>query len=305
MPLHPQSKAFLDGIAAIGGPGWDELPPETSREIFSGLGEAFGEGPELPVVEDLVLGNVNARRYVPTMDEVRPAIVYFHGGGWVLGNLDTHDAVCRRLAHESGCVVIAIDYRLAPENPFPSAIDDCDAATRYVLAHADELNIQGSKVVVAGDSAGGNLAAVVAQRFRDEELAGIELQLLIYPVIEPNFESDTYEEFADGFGLTRKAMKFFWEQYVPDPAAYKNAYAVPSEARLSRLPKTFVATAEYDVLRDEGERYARRLSESGCDVTLVRYEGMLHGFVHFAGAFDEGVKATAKIGRFVKKHFGL
>ncbi|MFC1757214.1 alpha/beta hydrolase [Planctomycetota bacterium] len=304
MPLHPQSEAFLDAIAAVAGPGWDEMPPQMSREIFSGLHDAFGVGPELANVTDCACGDIGARRYVPVADEVRPAIVYFHGGGWVLGNIDTHDAVCRRLAKESNCVVISVDYRLAPEHPFPAAMDDSYVATRYVLEHAEELGVQAGKIAVAGDSAGGNLAAAVAQRFRDEERPGIDLQVLIYPVIEPTFDSGSYEEFAEDFGLTREAMKFFWRQYAPDGSARDNPYAVPSVARLSRLPRTFVVTAEYDVLRDEGERYAKRLSESGCDVTLVRYDGMLHGFVHFAGAFDEGVKATAKIGRFIKKHLG-
>ena len=304
MPLHPQSETFLEAIASQGGPGWDEMPPAESRELFSGLKDLFGIGPELPNVVDCDCSGVPARRYHPVADEPRPAIVYFHGGGWVLGNLETHDAVCRRLARESTCVVIAVDYRLAPENPFPAATEDCYTATKHIVENATELGLQPGEISVAGDSAGGNLAAVTALRFRDDQRDDIQLQLLLYPVIEPQFNSATYEQYAEGFGLTRDVMEFFWHQYLPDTSMWNNSYAVPSSARLSGLPKAFVVTAEYDVLRDEGESYAKRLSESGCDVTLVRYKGMLHGFIHFSGMFDEGVKAIAKIGRYVRDHFG-
>ena len=211
--LNPKRFSTLSPQRAV--PAGTSYRPEESRQIFAEFGEVFGVGPELPVVTDCLCGNVHARRYVPAIEKPLPAIVYFHGGGWVLGNLETHDAVCRRLAKESNCVVIAVDYRLAPEHPFPAALDDGYAATKYVTEHPDEFGVQSEKIVVAGDSAGGNLAAAVSQRFRDEELSGIEMQLLLYPVIEPNFDADTYEEFAEGFGLTRSVMKFFWQQYVP------------------------------------------------------------------------------------------
>jgi acetyl esterase len=183
-------------------------------------------------------------------------------------------------------------------------MDDCYVATSFLAENAAELNLSAGKLAVAGDSAGGNLAAAIAHRARDESGPIIDLQVLIYPVIKPEFDSGSYVEFEEGFGLSNRVMQYFWKQYVGEQSIAKIPYAVPSSAvRMSELPKTLVVTAEYDVLRDEGERYAKTLSESGCDVTLIRFDGAIHGFIHLAEIFDDGIRATSKIARFVKKHF--
>lgn len=301
MPLHPQAQSFLDAVAEQNPPGWEELTPQQGREIFDSFGDLFGQGPELNRVEDRTLpGGVRIRFYRDSDEHACPVVVYFHGGGWVLGNRLTHDAVCRRLAKASGCAVVSVDYALSPEHPFPKPLEDCYAATNYVAQHGDEFGVDTDRLAVAGDSAGGNLAAAVALRSRDEDGPSIQMQVLIYPVIEPNFDTNSYSQFAEGFGLTRAGMKWFWQQYLGSQDAPPQA--APAKANsLKRLPATHVITAEYDVLRDEGESFAQRLTESGVPTTHKRYDGNLHGFVHFAGIFDDGIAATNDIAQILKK----
>jgi len=225
-----------------------------------------------------------------------PVVVYFHGGGWVLGNLDTHDSLCRRLASETGCVVVAVDYRLAPDAKFPAAFDDSFAATAYVSEHADEFNIDPTRLVVAGDSAGGNLAAAVAIRAAELGSPAIRSQVLIYPVVEPNFDTPSYLAHAAGFGLSRKTMMWFWEQYLASEQDALSHYAVPSRAtNLSELPPAHVITAEYDVLLSEGESYADLLQAAGVPTTIRRYDGMIHGFMHYPDVFDVGKQAISDL----------
>ena len=307
MPLTVQAQAFLDAVAAQNPPAWEDLPPQQGREAFSGLIDLFGEGPSISRVENQSLpGGINVRIYADVRndnesDARQPVVMYFHGGGWVLGNLDTHDALCRRLAKASNCTIISVDYSLSPEARFPVALQQCYDATMYVADHAQELGVRSGNLAVAGDSAGGNLAAAVALKARDEGGPTIRLQVLIYPVIEPNFETDTYQRFAENHGLSRSNMKWFWLQYLGDQAPV--ALAAPSRtASLARLPAAHVVTAEYDVLRDEGEAYARRLAAAGVPTTTRRYDGNLHGFIHFAGMFDDGVAATNDIGNILKQH---
>ena len=302
MPLTEQAQAFLDTIAANNPPGWEELTPQEGRKIFNDFGELFGEGPDLDRVEDHKLtGDVSVRLYSTGSDTAQPAVMYFHGGGWVLGNIQTHDSLCRRLAKSSGCTVISVDYALAPENPFPKPLDDCYSATESIVNRATELNIDPARIAVAGDSAGGNLAAAVSIRARDRSGPPIMLQVLLYPVIAPEFHTESYQQFATNHGLTLAGMKWFWEQYLGeqdlDPLA-----VVSRTASFEGLPPAHVVTVEYDVLRDEGESYARRLAAAGVSTTTKRYDGNLHGFMHFAGMFDDGLAATEDVALILKSH---
>lgn len=315
MTLHPQAKVYLEQLAAKRGPSWPEIPVEEGRRLFNGLDIIFGSGPELHSVEDGTVDAADPARSIPIRiyrpsDAVKateaaetadpqPVIVYFHGGGWVVGNLDTHDAVCRRLAQTSGWVVISVDYRLAPEHPYPAALDDAYAATCYMAEHADRFGVDPERLVVAGDSAGGNLAAAVAMKSRDCDGPQILRQVLIYPVIEPDFATASYAAFGEEHGLTRETMEWFWNQYVPADTTADLRYVRLGKADAHNLPPAFVLTAEYDVLRDEGELFVERLQQAGVSVVFKRYPGMLHGFVHFAAMFDDAETAVRDIAAFL------
>ncbi len=303
--MHPQVRSFLDALAAQNRPGWETMSPSEGRALFASLKALFGEGPQLHRVEDrTIAGHVPVRVYWPSEEDSLPVVIYFHGGGWVLGNLDTHDPLCRRLATESGCVVVAVDYRLAPDAKFPAAFDDSFAATAYVSEHAAEFNIDPARLVVAGDSAGGNLAAAVAIRAAEAGSPAIRSQVLIYPVVEPNFATESYLAHAEGFGLSRKTMMWFWEQYLTDEQDALSYYAVPSRAaNLSQLPPAHVIIAEYDVLLSEGESYASRLQAAGVPTTIRRYDGMIHGFMHCGGVFDVAHAAASDLGDHLRKVF--
>jgi acetyl esterase len=303
MPLHPQSQAFLKAIEDQNAPGWDELPPAEGRRIFEGFTDLFGDGPELHHIEDIKIEDrLPIRIYRPSSGKKLPVVVYFHGGGWVLGSIATHDNLCRRLADVSGSMIVSVDYRLAPEHPFPAAFDDCLEATQYVSKNANRLGIDPERIAVCGDSAGGNLAAAVALKIRDQAKFQLDSQWLIYPVIEPNFESNTYQMCAEDYGLTRHIMRWFWDQYVPAPVDRQNPYASPSMSEsLEGLPYTLVITAEYDVLRSEGEDYAKRLMDACVPTDLIQYDGALHGFMHFSAVFDDGQGAVTDLGLAMKK----
>ena len=238
--------------------------------------------PPIYHVEDSAIsgetGEIPIRIYRPNDDRELPLLMWFHGGGWVLGDLDTGEFKCRKLAHDVGCVVVSVDYRCAPETPFPGAIDDCFAATLWAASSADELGVDPSHIAVAGDSAGGNLAACVALRARD---AGLNLvfQLLVYPVIEANFDRASYSDNAEGYLLTASAMKWFWDCYVPNIADRNHSDVAPICASdLSGLPPALVMTAEFDPLRDEAEDYGQALKAAGVDTVTRRYIGMTHAF---------------------------
>lgn len=300
MPLHPQAASLLQELSSQDAPGWSELPPAESREIFAGFTELFGQGPDLPEIGDLETDTgLPLRIYRPQLDTPAPAMMYFHGGGWVLGDLDTHDTLCRKLAAATRRTIVAVDYRRAPENRYPAALHDCYAATSFVAKQASRLGIDGKRLGVAGDSAGGNLAAAVCLRSRDESGPSVDCQVLIYPVIEPDFDTESYQAFAVEHLLTRETMQWFWKQYADDLPTAGLQYAALQNASLEALPPALVMTAEYDVLRDEGETYAKRLQAAGNRVTIRRYPGMLHGFVHFSGLFDDGNHAIQDIAEYL------
>ena len=268
------------------------LSPEAARAQRRGRHVPPERADDVARVRDLGIegpgGNVPVRIYEPdgTGTGPRPAIVYFHGGGWVVGSLDSHDPLCRTLANAAGAVVVSVDYRLAPEHAFPAAAEDAYAATAWVAARAAELGVDPERVAVAGDSAGGNLAAVVSLVARDRGGPDIAYQLPIYPVTDHTLDYDSYPENAE-WGPSRAGMGWFWEQYLARDVDAYNPYAAPLWARsLADLPPATVVTAGFDTLRDEGVAYAERLEAEGVDTTLRHYERMTHGFMSILGEPD-------------------
>jgi acetyl esterase len=296
VPLDPQVQAMIASTA-----GAKPVEQMSLAEMRAALEERarLTAGEPQPVDQALASdlpgpgGPIAVRIYVPTTSSrPLPGLVYFHGGGWVRGSLQTHDVLCRAVANGAGCVVVSVDYRMAPEHVFPAAVDDSVAATRWVIDHAAELGIDPDRVAVGGDSAGGNLAAAVALVLRDAGGPALAHQLLIYPVTDFNLDTASYLANADGFVLTREAMRFYWQAYLADPAQADDQRASPLRAKsLANLPPALVITAEFDPLRDEGRAYADRLRAAGTRVEYREYPGMVHGFVASAGVLDVGQQA--------------
>ena len=307
MPLDPQARALLDQMAALGGPPLDQQSVAEARAAIAELAEASGEPEAVARVEDRTipgpLGEIPIRVYAPDAPAPLPTLVYFHGGGWVIGTLDTHDGVCRQLANAARCLVVSVDYRLAPEHPFPAPAEDAYASVCWVAANAATLGGDPARVAVGGDSAGGNLSAVVSLMARDRGGPRLVHQLLVYPVVDaPTAELwPSYRENADGYFLTVAMMQWFWGHYR---AAQGDAYACPLHAADFRnLPPALVITAEFDPLRDEGEAYAARLREAGVPVTLTRYDGMIHGFFGMSGVIDRARDAVAEAAAALRTAF--
>lgn len=285
--VETHTEAFLQALAAKGGPPIHELSVEDARALLSGAQAGDVSVPPADV-EDLVLpvgpqGRVEIRVVRPRgiTDEL-PAVLYFHGGGWVLGGVDTHDRLIRELAVGAQAAVIFVNYSRAPEVRYPVAIEEAYAALQWVSANAGSLRVDASRLAVAGDSAGGNMAAVVAQLAKERNGPPLAFQLLFYPVTDATFDTPSYRQFAEGYFLTRDAMKWFWNQYAPDAALRFNPSASPLRATMDQLrdlPPALVITGECDVLRDEGEAYARKLAEAGVAVTSTRHAGTIHDFV--------------------------
>ena len=291
MPLDRQVKALLDQMAALGQPPFEEQTPEQARTAMAGLA-ALGRMPDRPApTQDRVIpgpaGEIPIRIYRPESDSPMPVLVYFHGGGWVIGDIGTHDTTCQQLAVRIPAVVVSVDYRLAPEHPYPAAVEDCLAATRWARDHAGEFGGDGHRVAVGGDSAGGNLAAVVCLRARDEGDPPLAFQLLVYPATDMTCSFPSHEENGDGYLLTAPAIRWFLGHYIPEDRR-KEPDASPFHAEsLHGLPPALVITAEYDPLRDEGEAYAARLREAGVPATSSRYDGMIHAFFGMDAALPQ------------------
>jgi acetyl esterase len=293
--LDPQMKIILDTFNAAGPMFLRAETAEQARAKLRALIEAnLISPPAIYRVEDRHIagadGQIAARVYTPEGSPPMGVLVYFHGGGWVLGDLESHDHVCRALANGAGCVVVSIDYRLAPEHVFPAGAEDCYAATKWVSENAAALGADASRMAVGGDSAGGNLAAVVSMMARDRGGPAINFQLLIYPVTDCALDTPSQKEFAaDGYALSRADMEWFWKNYLDPGVEKNNPYACPLRAKnLKGLPPALVLTASHDPLRDEGERFAERLITAGVKVTCTRYEGVTHAFVSLADALDKG-----------------
>ncbi|HEV8656241.1 MAG TPA: alpha/beta hydrolase [Candidatus Limnocylindria bacterium] len=305
MPVDPAITALLAEAEKI-----DPRPLETlSIAEARARGGSVNVPPALPPepvadVRDLVidaLPPIAARLYRPRPGTL-PLLVYFHGGGWVVGSVTLSDPFCRALANASGCAVISVEYRLAPEDRYPAAADDAYAATRWSAEHAADLGVDSSRIAVGGSSAGGNLAAVVALMARERRTPQLAFQLLHVPVTDHDFDTPSYRANATGFGLTRSGMRWFWDHYVPDTKLRDEPYASPLRAKdLSGLPPAHIVTAECDPLRDEGKAYAARLLEAGVATTYVEYPGMVHGFTSMATMIPLGRTAIDDMGAAVRR----
>lgn len=310
MPLHPAMRAIVDAASQAPPP-----PTETDARIASlrATVDLFGQagaGEPEPVhavtdhLADGPHGPVPVRIYEPTSERGLPLVVYLHGGGWVSGSVAAWDTVCRRIAAAAGMVVASVDYRLAPEFPFPVPLDDCHAALAWLVANADRLGIDPARVAVAGDSAGGNLSAAVALRCRVEG-PPLRAQVLVYPVTDPACASPSMVDNAQGYLLTADAMREMWAWYLgPDGDENDGFAAVSRAADYADLPPALVITAEYDPLRDEGESYASLLDGFDVDTTVIRYDGMLHGFLNMREIVPESQQAVVAIAEFLRKHVG-
>ena len=291
--LDPEVRAVIELVIKAGRPAYNTLSPKEARQLFRETRPASTPTPPaIGLVKDLAAdgphGPIPLRSYRPAGVEAAarlPVLVYFHGGGWVIGDLDTHDVLCRQLTAEAGISVVSVDYRLAPEHKFPAAVDDAWAATRWIVDHAAELDVDASRLAVAGDSAGGTLAAVVALLARDQGGPAIRLQVLNYPVTDCRTDTGSYQQFADGFLLTRVSMQWFFDHYLRSAADAADWRASPLRApSLAGLPPALVITAGFDPLRDEGEAYAAKLREAGVRVETRRFDGLIHGFFDMGGA---------------------
>jgi acetyl esterase len=307
MPVDPQIQALLD--MGTGVPATNTLSVAAARTQYEARIGLMAPAAHIATVTERTVqgpgGDLKLRIYRPVGEGPFPLLVFFHGSGFVLCSLDTHDGMCRNLCAGAGCVVVSVDYRLAPEHKFPAGLDDCVFATSWVSEHAAELEGDAGRIVVGGDSAGGNLAAAAALRIRDEGGPALLGQLLIYPVTDyytPGTPS--YRENADGYGLTRDTMVWFWDHYLSDPAEAAEPYASPLRARdLSGLPAALVVTAEYDPLCDEGEYYAAKLRAAGTAATTSRWDGMNHGFFFWVGRVDKAGDAMAECCAWLQEIF--
>ena len=301
--VHPQAQQILDGKAASGAPPLWELSPDEGRAMVEANNATIPAGPDMESVRDIVIpsqaGGMPARLYSPSAS-APGLVVYFHGGGWVVGTLDGWDASVRNLAAASGCDVVSVDYRLAPEHVFPAAADD--AYDALVWAASAEGLAAGRPIVIAGDSAGGNLAAVSALRARDFGGPPIALQVLVYPVVDCDLDRRSYHEYdRDELILNRRDMVWFWDHYAPDPATRANPYASPLRASsLSGLPPAYMVTAEHDPLRDEGFAYADRLRAARVPVEHRHYGSQIHAFFTFTGVLDDADKAVTEAGSTIR-----
>lgn len=302
MSLDPFFEELLKQAAASDAPAMVDVEPAIAREMYRVMQMGL-PAPELADVSESTAGDVPVRIYRPT-SETSPCIVYFHGGGWVIGDLDTHDGICRQLALATDMTVIAVDYRLAPEHPFPAPLDDCYQTVQWVADNAETLNIDADRIAVAGDSAGGNLSAAVCLRARDNNGPRISFQALIYPVTDTDLTTPSYRENEDGFMLTKAGMEWFLGHYLgKNLALAADPLVAPMKAEnLQGLPPALVITAEYDPLRDEGEAYAGRLHQAGVAVDCRRYDGVIHGFFGMTDFVQSAVDAMDLVASQIRRH---
>ena len=307
MTLHHQTKTFLELLASRGEPPLEKITPVESREMT--LRYYVPSDFEIFSSRNVDAGGVPARLYLPSDEKNLGLCVFIHGGGWVFHTLDDYDDVCRRIAVQSGHAVLSIDYRLAPEFAFPVPLEDCLAATRWAYENASSLGCDASRMVVCGDSAGGNLATLVAQH------SGVKLkmQLLIYPATDARCITESYRRNALGYLLTAPAMQWFYGHYLsgagssgssPSRGSITDPLVSPllaSDAVLAKMPTTLIITAEYDPLCDEGEQYAEKLNSLGVPATCIRYRGQIHAFLRYGRFLDDGYLAIAQIGDAIRR----
>jgi len=289
MPLHPQARAFVEAFEAQFVVDFATVDAPTFRASFA-MPAPVESGDPVARIEDRLIdgegGPLRLRIYVPEGEGIWPITLYFFGSGFVVGCPEQTDHICRALAHRARTMVVSVDYRLTPEAPFPAAVDDAVVALYWIRQHAGELGGDASRIAVAGDSAGGNLAAVLAQQARHEGLA-LRHQLLMYPPMDAASNTDSYRELATGYGFTAAWMRWYWRQYLPDATAADVRASPSREPDLHGLPSTTIFTAECDILRDEAEAYAAALHAAGVSVKLKRWPGQIHGFLLMTGLFDD------------------
>ena len=306
IPIDSKAQALLDARNALGNPAYRTMTVEAVRAMTIQQSAALNKRKiPLPGVDDRTIPGpgvaLPVRIYTPEGVGPFPVIVFFHGGGFVICDLDTHDALARALCRTAGAVVLSVDYRLAPEHKFPAAVDDAVAATRWAMEHADASGGDPSRVVVAGDSAGGCLATVACLRLRDEGGPLPRGQALLYPITTCHPDTTpSYRAFGDGYGLTRDSMLWFLDHDLPNPRFADDPWASPLLAPdLAGLPPALVVTAGYDLLRDEADRYAARLRDAGVSTTVIPYEGMIHGFLRYVGILDQARQGVEEVARWL------
>lgn len=284
MPVDPEIKNIIDQLAQYRPESTEGLTPARLREISASYGQMISS-PPIKDTEDFGIpvedGEIGARLYVPDND-TDALIIYFHGGGFVIGDIDSHDGICRMLSRHSGCRIVSVDYRLAPENKFPTAVNDAFYAYRWIRDHADRFGVNPGKIAVSGDSAGGNLCATLSLKAIDEEYPVPAMLIMYYPVVAPDTASQSFREYSRGYYLTAEYMFWFNQHYSRGPEDMLHPYFSPAlSPNIGKLPETLVVTAEYDPLRDQGETFVSTLTEKGVKATGIRAEGMVHGFLSF------------------------
>ncbi len=314
--LHPQLTALLEKAANSPLPPYHDVPPAVARRFYRDTRGPLT--PDPPPVESVQLllapgpngsaGPVPLRAYRPKgagKDEVLPALVYIHGGGWVIGDLDTHDVVCRTLANGARCAVFSVEYRKAPESPFPAAVDDCFSSLIFISKNSGSLKINPAQIAVGGDSAGGNLAAAIALMAREADGPAISFQLLIYPATDHRLGHPSIDANGEGYLLTKKVMQYFRGHYLPREEDWLDWRASPLLATsLANLPPAYVMTAGFDPLRDEGKAYAERLAKEGVKTEYRNYADMVHGFITMGRVLDTANAALADCAKALKKAWG-
>ncbi|MEK6243876.1 MAG: alpha/beta hydrolase [Pseudomonadota bacterium] len=311
--LHPQVAALLERAAKSPLPAYYDVPPAVARRLYRETRGALT--PDPPAVESVQLllapgpaGPVPVRAYRPKgagKDEVLPALVYYHGGGWVIGDLDTHDVVCRTLANGARCAVFSVEYRKAPEAPFPAAVEDCFSALTFIFNNSSKLKTNPSKIAAGGDSAGGNLATVIALMARDAGGPALSFQLLIYPGTDQQMGHPSIDSNGEGYLLTKKSMIYFRGHYLPRKEDWLDWRASPLLAKsLAKLPPAFVMTAGFDPLRDEGRAYAERLKMEGVATEYREYSDMVHGFITMGRVLDTANTALADCAQALRRAWG-
>jgi acetyl esterase len=307
--LDPDAAAVFKAMKEANRPPYETLPATEARELSrQGRAAVQPDPPDIASVENVPVpaphGVIPVRIYKPlTLPKtgLAPSLVFYHGGGWVIGDLESHDVVCRQIATEAGLIVAAVDYRLAPEHKFPAAVDDSIAATKWVATNAEKLGIDANKLFVGGDSAGGNLAAVVAMHARDNGGPRIRGQVLIYPVTDLAMTHASYQDPETGVLLTHSMMRWFRDHYLADHTQIDDWRVSPLRmANLKDLPPAFVLTAGADPLHDEGDEFARRLKQAGVAVTHVNYPGQFHAFITMGRLLPKANKSIGEIGAWLK-----
>lgn len=308
MVMKQEVKSLLETLNSRAVPSMEERMVSEARAAFAKMCRILSKPEEIAKVEDRKIPgfqkDISIRIYTPKQSETMSALVYFHGGGWVIGDLDTHDPLCRSLANRAGCVVVSVDYSLAPEDKFPVAVEDAYLSVQWVAEHAKELGID-TPIAVAGDSAGGNLAAVVSYLAVLRKGPSISYQMLFYPSTGFSF-TPSYAKYGEGYHLTKSTMKWFREQYLTDPSETRNPLAAPMlipDNETAMLPPAYILTAEYDPLCDGGKEFAQKLKEAGVETKYVCHSGMIHGFLNMTEALEDGKKAINEAAKVLKDHF--